>query len=103
MLDKSQYSRFKTTNVVTHKGALTYGAWNRPSWLIQRPNDNQIGKHVVLPSQEGRPGIIARSIYGSQYLYWVLLAFNDVQNPMGWPKAGVVIEYPIPELVLPTL
>lgn len=102
-MDTDRFSRFKNTPPIMYDGKLTYGSWVKPSWLVTRPDQKNIKSLIVSPAQEGRVGALSQSIYGTPYLMWVLLAFNNVQNPMRWPKAGTMVEYPIPEIVLPEL
>jgi len=49
---------------------------------------------------KGRPDLIAYDLYGSTELDWLLIAFNDAFNVFNWPRAGDVINAPIPDIVL---
>lgn len=49
----------------------------------------------VLGNRSGRPDLISADIYGTPLFKWILILFNNVENPLdGWPKAGNVIEAP---------
>jgi len=77
----------------------TFGTWKIPKFLKNRPTPDNIGRYVVTSGMEGRPDKISTEIYGSQYLDWVLIAFNNATDPLNWPVAGTVIEYPLPSVV----
>lgn len=97
-------SRFLTTNpilVATSDYGLVeaFGEWTPPNFITKRPNEQLIGKYKVLPFEAGRPHVIASKLYGSQYLDWVIIAFNHADIVFGWPAADEVIEYPLPSVV----
>lgn len=96
-------SRYANTPKLVVDGVTTYGTWVAPSWMEQRPEAGKIGKFTVTSEFESRPHLIAGAIYNDQTLDWVLLAFNRVDNPFGWPRAGLVIEYPAEDIVFPEL
>lgn len=103
-LDLDAGSRFQftpTVQVTMPNGDLveTYGAWRMPSFIKKRPSEDAIGRYLVSGGLEGRPDKISAEIYGTQYLDWILLAFNSVGDTMNWPKAGTVLEYPLPRIV----
>ena len=97
------FSRFFKTQQIIFDSETTYGMWSPPSWLLQRPNNSNILKFKVSNKFEGRPDLIANRLYGSPLLDWVIISFNNVLNPMGWPKAGEIIECPSDQIVMPDL
>ncbi len=92
------HSRLLYMDVVNYKGVETYGRWKPPSFLQERPADEFIGSYTVTAADEGRPDSIAFDLYGSEFLDWILIAFNSATD-VNWPPAGSVIKYPIPALV----
>jgi hypothetical protein len=96
-------NRYNNTPFIIVDGNKTRGSWSQPSWLKSRPEPKNIGRLVVSSQYEGRPDLIAKLIYNNSELDWVLLAFNNVDNPFGWPRTGLVIEYPSENLVFPEL
>ena len=98
-----QFSRFQTTEPIIVGGNDTYGVWKQPSFLVTRPREDQIGVFRVTSALEGRPDLIAYKLYGTPLLDWVLISFNNARRALNWPKAGDSIEYPLDEVVLPSL
>lgn len=96
-------SRYRTTDMIIVGGAETLGAWNQPSYLLERPGDDFIASFAVNNTVEGRPDLIANEIYGTPLLDWVIIAFNAPTELLNWPTAGTTIEYPMKELVLAEL
>lgn len=96
-------SRYANTPKIIVDGVTTYGTWVAPSWVKTRPVASKIGRITVSSQYEGRPHLLADALYGDSTLDWVLLAFNKVDNPFGWPRAGLVIEYPSEEILFPEL
>lgn len=95
--------RYRKTPFVIMNGERTIGKWKRPSWLNKRPASADIGR-IVVPSQyEGRPDLLANYLYSNSELDWVLLSFNNVDNPFGWPRTGTTVEYPSEYVVFPEL
>lgn len=70
------------------------GAWQRPSWLIHRPEHDRIHTYYVTNRTEGRPDLISNEVYNTPYLDWVIVAFNNPLENLNWPRAGTTIEYP---------
>ena len=97
------FSRFRQTQLVIFDGKETYGRWRPLSIFSRRPSDDQIDVFSVTSALEGRPDLISNAVYGTPYLDWVLIAFNKVRDPLNWPRAGDVIEYPLDSVVLPEL
>ena len=81
----------------------TFGVWTKFNFLKVRPNEDQIKVFCVTSASEGRPDLISNQIYGTPYLDWVLIAFNNVRDPINWPTAGMIIEYPVDSVVIPEL
>lgn len=103
-----QGSRFQGTPTVllmTTNGQLveTMGVWKRPAFLRIRPNPDQIGTYQVQTGRVGRPDLIAAELYGSAFLDWILIAFNQAMDVLNWPQAGMIIEYPLPRLIFAEL
>lgn len=98
-----QFSRFSRTPRIIVDGKETYGSWVQPSFLKNRPSDDQIQTFRVTSAMEGRPDLIANAVYGTPLLDWVIISFNKVRNTLNWPAAGDLIEYPIDDLVIPEL
>ena len=98
-----EFSRFSRTAPTIIDGKETYGRWVQPSFLLNRPSDENIGIFRVTNALEGRPDLISNQVYGTPLLDWVLIAFNGVRDPLNWPRAGDSIEYPLDTVVLPTL
>ncbi len=103
MLDLDDYSRFRQTEMVIVDGKETFGRWRPISILTTRPSEEFIEAFQVTSALEGRPDLISQAIYGTPLLDWLLIAFNNVREPINWPRTGDVIEYPIESIVLPSL
>ena len=88
-------SRFVDTELIEVDGLAVYGLWVRPD-VINRDNLNEedIITLSIDGSLAGRPDLIAQEQYGTPYLEWVVIMFNNPQNPLGWPKTGSVIQIP---------
>ena len=102
MAEVHDTSRFTKTELILEDGVETFGTWSMPSYLIERPIDDNIKKFKVMSALEGRPDLIANQLYGTPSLDWVLIAFNGVRD-LNWPRAGDTIEYPIPRIVVTEL
>lgn len=103
MAELDQFSRFQQTPPIIVDGVGTYGAWVQPSFLTNRPNNDQIGVFKVTSAIEGRPDLISHQLYGTPLLDWVLISFNNARRSLNWPKAGDIVEYPLDTVVLPEL
>lgn len=97
------FSRFKRTVPIIVDGKETYGRWTQMPFLQERPAEEFIKIFQVTSALEGRPDLISQQVYGTPLLDWVIIAFNKVRQPLNWPRAGDVIEYPADSLVLPQL
>lgn len=102
-IDYNENSRFRKSKPIAVSGVETQGRWVRPGWLVERPSADKVRRYRVPSEHEGRPDLIAQSVYGSSELDWVLLVFNGVRDTLNWPRAGSVIEYPIDSVVVPEL
>lgn len=80
-----------------------YGPWVLPNFLKTRPSNDNIGRFYVTADFEGRPDRVAESIYGSSQLEWVIIAFNNALDVLNWPTAGLIIEYPLSNVVFSEL
>ena len=105
-LEKNSGSRFKISEqVLTNDGKETWGLMKR-FYFLDRNNleDNEIDRIVIDSTLSGRPDKIADEVYGRIDLDWVILMFNNVENPFeypnGWPSVSETVEYPTPIVVL---
>lgn len=103
MADLDRFSRLQQTEPVIFRGVETFGRWRQPSFLRRRPAEDQIGVFRVTSATEGRPDLISNEVYGTPFLDWVLISFNNARRAINWPKAGDSIEYPLDSVVLPEL
>lgn len=103
MAELSEFSRLLRTDEIIVDGKETYGVWAQPPFLKERPTDDKIGIFRVTNAVEGRPDLISNQLYGTPLLDWILIAFNNVRDPLNWPKAGATIEYPLDTVVFPQL
>jgi hypothetical protein len=89
-------SRFKLTELIQYNSHLTPAMMKRFDFLDRdKLGTNNIIKIEINGSRAGRPDLISNDIYGTTIFKWVLLIFNNVENPFdGWPVAGSVIEAP---------
>lgn len=102
-MDLDPFSRLKQTTPIIVDGKETYGRWKPFDFIVNRPSEENIRVFQVTNALEGRPDLIAYSVYGTPLLDWVLIAFNGVRDPFGWPRAGEMVEYPLDTVVLPQL
>jgi len=100
---RDEYSRLNLNEDIIYDDVVTVGRWQRQGFLTKRPPQASIRVFRVTSALEGRPDLIAESIYGVSALDWVLIAFNNVREPLNWPRTGDIIEYPISSIVLPEL
>ena len=98
-----EFSRFFQTDETIIDNVETLGVWNPPDFIKVRPLDDKIGIFRVSNALEGRPDLISDQLYGTPRLFWVLIAFNKIRDPLNWPKAGDNIEYPLDTVVFPQL
>jgi hypothetical protein len=94
-------SRFaQSTPILTRSGEPTYGIAKKYNFQTKSNlSEDQIGSFTVTADFTKRPWKIAEEIYGNADLMWVLITFNRVMNPFGWPRLGQIIEYPKPSVV----
>jgi hypothetical protein len=93
------YSRFLKTDTIEYKGVITYGRWKRFEFLSNELPEDLIGLFTVSTITAGRPDLISDAVYDTTKFDWVLLAFNGVREPFGWPVAGDLVRYPIERIV----
>lgn len=96
----SDFSRFKHTELLIEDGAEVFGTWNPPEYISGNIQDDKIANYKVNNTVEGRPDLISNELYGTPHFDWVLIAFNNPTEILNWPKAGLVIKYPIRSIVL---
>ena len=95
-----QSSRFIYTPLVTFQDKETYSKWVPTDVFKTRPAEQFITKYKVPQNQGGRPDLIAYTLYNDVNLDWVIIAFNNPRDVLGWPKPLEVIEIPDISLVL---
>ena len=77
--------------------------WSQPTFLKVKPDPKNIRTYKVTSKTEGRPDLISYSVYGTTFLDWVIIAFNNAHDALNWPKAGDTIEYPNDTIVMSEL
>ena len=89
-------SRFKlSTPILTKNGNETFGLMKKFKFMSKENLDDDDIKRIKIDSNfSGRPDLIANDIYNDDRLYWILILFNRVENPLHWPVVGEIIEYP---------
>lgn len=94
-------SRFReSTPILTRNGEETFGIMTKFRFMDRNNLDEgQILTRVTPSAVVGRPDLMAEMIYGDASLHWILIFFNRVENPFGWPKNQQVIEFPSPTVV----
>lgn len=61
----------------------------RYNFLATAKNNASSWSYWTIRDQD-TPEVIARKVYGSSHLYWLVLALNDISNPLyDWPLDGV--------------
>lgn len=53
-----------------------------------------LGTHVVRDYEVGRPWLIAFTVYNQPRLWWFLMKYNRIKNPMTELYAGQELKYP---------
>lgn len=103
-------SRYDNSEEILYKGAETKARLRGYSWLITKPDINDILTFKVTTQTAGAPRRIANTLYGDHNLFWVLVAFNNkwyfdpgALNVLNWPVAGQIIYYPKRYVITPTL
>jgi len=98
-------SRFLLSNpILTRDGYETYGIATKPNFLIRENLEpSEIGHEIVTPKSVGRPDRLAETIYGDPNLMWILVIFNNVEDPFNWPVNNQIVEYPIKSVVFSEL
>ncbi len=103
MLSNDYFSRFQETPIQIIDGKETLGVWSQPTFLKVKPDPKSIRTYKVTSKTEGRPDLISYNIYGTTFLDWVIIAFNDAHGALNWPKAGDIVEYPTDTIVMSEL
>lgn len=92
-IELSSFSRFNGTEAFIRDGKEVFGRWARPDFLNEdKLNENDISKVFIDNTLAGRPDLIANQAYGTPFLEWVIIMFNNPKDLLGWPKAGTVIK-----------
>lgn len=56
----------------------------------------------ITSDMAGKLDLVSQMVFGYPDLEWVLVLFNNVENPLaGYPQTGTIVAYPNPALVLP--
>ncbi len=100
MTKLDSHSRFLRTPEIIYEGHETFDVWNQHRFLKEEVDS---GVFTVSSQYAGRPDKISKILYGTSYLEWVLIAFNNPPEPLGWPKSGETIRYPIESEVYPSI
>lgn len=97
----ASYSRFKNTDLIlTRDGEPTYGYMNKFNFLKKdKLNKEDIILIEIKNDRSGKPDLISNDLYKSPIFFWILLLFNNVKQPFGWPKTSTTIEAPSPSVV----
>lgn len=94
-------SRFRTQEPVVFNGNETFGLYDRPRFLNRDElSEDEIFQFKTQPQHAGRPDMIALDAYGSQFLDWVVILFNNPRNTLGFPANNAVIDLPVRQIVL---
>lgn len=98
-------SRFALSSPIqNNNGDITFGIPKKFDFLDRNKLDqSDILSHVVTIDQEGKWDVIADDLYGNQDLYWILIIFNNIENPLLGPRNQEIIQYPSPEIVFAEL
>jgi hypothetical protein len=96
-------SRYKNTPTTLYEGNITYGLWKPLSILKKDIDTDDYYPFTVSSQYEGRPDKISDAVYATSHLDWVLIAYNRVLDPFGWPRAGEIIKIPRSELFMSEL
>ena len=97
----SSFSRFVDTEQIIVSGKETFGLWHVPNFINRDfLSDSQVGSLNIKADLAGRPDLISNKLYGTPYLFWVIIMFNKPQNPLNWPQSGSVIRFPVKSIVL---
>ena len=100
-IEVTSQSRFVLTEPIIKDGVETFGRWKRPDFMkAGELNEDQILTKQIDGEFAGRPDQIALDVYGSPFLDWVVIMFNNPKNTLGWPQNGTVIKLPAPDIVL---
>jgi len=102
-IDIPPYSRFINTETVNLGGFESFGVWNVPNFLKQSLLADQEVVIKITAAYEGRLDLIAHELYGTPFLDWVIIAYNNILEPLNWPRAGTVIKIPVRSVILDQL
>jgi hypothetical protein len=96
----NSYSRLLRTPEIIYNGRETFDVWSKHRFLTEEVDS---GVFVVSSGYAGRPDKISAVLYGTPYLDWVLIAYNNPLEPFGWPASGSIIRYPLDSEVFPSI
>jgi len=101
VLKMPSFSKFKLTDpILTIDNQETFGLMKKFRFLDRESlEEDEIEKIFIDGTRVGRPDLIALDLYESSIHFWILLMFNNVMDPFGWPKNQTVIEAPIRSVV----
>lgn len=93
-------SRYKDTNLYTDSADNTFfGTWQRLE--IQDETDYEL--YQITKRDIGRFDLIAFDFYGDTSLFWVILDFNNIVDPIFGIEIGQKIKIPSKDQVLRAL
>ena len=102
-INLSPRSRFRFSQPIIVNGVETYGKWTPPPFMVDGVDPSKVQSFLVTNGVEGRPDLIANTVYGDPRLDWVIIAFNNPLDVLNWPKVGQLIRYPLASVVLPQI
>ena len=96
-------SRYLLTDDIIFDACVTKSSWRKPSILKRELSKDDYFTFTVTNDLECRPDKISQAVYQTPHLDWLLIAYNRVAEPFGWPGTGLIIKVPRPELFMPEL
>jgi len=103
-------SRFNNTKKIRYLDKEILARWENYSWLVVKPNEDDIQTLKILSQFAGDSRTIANNLYGDHNLYWVLNSFNykwyndyGAMNVFAWPSAGQVVYYPVRSIIVTSI
>lgn len=102
-LATNDFTRFLDTQTILFNGVETFGKWQRPSILKRQLDESEIQYIAVTNANQGRPDLISLELYGTTFLDWLIIAFNNPRSTLNWPRTGDVIVVPRQAIALAEL
>jgi len=90
-------SRFRQTELIRIDGVRTFGLWE--DFIKDLPFD----LFTVPNNLAGRADEVSEVVYGTPKLFWAIIAYNNVRDPLNWPPAGITIKVPVVSSLLSEL